>query len=219
MFTQATLRSCLSKVKAMRAHFPLLVHNGEGRIITSRGVSVPTEDSRIEAGRQQQVQAYGEPLSEAFSRYREAFGLNQSELAIVLGISAPMLSQLNSGQRVKIGNPAVMQRLQRLEDLVGQIRTGALPSDQIPAKLEEVKASTGRLTRSTTTVVPVEADDDSVVAGMRNLLRAVASGQEIRSAAEALKSEHPGLAEVLRLYGTGSLNPAREHYSAHKELF
>lgn len=180
---------------------------------------MPTEESRAEAGREQQKQAYGEPLSEAFSRFREAFGLNQSELATVLGISAPMLSQLNSGQRVKIGNPAVMQRLQRLEDLVGQIRSGTLPGEQIPAMLEEIKAATGRLTRSTTAVVPVEADDASVVAGMRNLLRAVASGQEIRSAAEALESEHPGLAEVLRLYGTGSLEPAREHYSSHKELF
>lgn len=180
---------------------------------------MPTEESRAEAGREQQKQAYGEPLSEAFSRFREAFGLNQSELATVLGISAPMLSQLNSGQRVKIGNPAVMQRLQRLEDLVGQIRSDTLPGEQIPAMLEEIKAATGRLTRSTTAVVPVEADDASVVAGMRNLLRAVASGQEIRSAAEALESEHPGLAEVLRLYGTGSLEPAREHYSSHKELF
>ena len=187
--------------------------------MTSRGVRVPTEENRAEVGREQQKQAYGEPLSEVFSRFREAFGLNQSELALVLGISAPMLSQLNSGQRVKIGNPAVMQRLQRLEDLVGQIQSGTLSSEQVPAMLEEVKAATGRLTRSTTAVVPVEADDDSVVAGMRNLLRAVASGQEIRSAAEALESEHPGLAEVLRLYGTGSLDPAREHYSAHKELF
>lgn len=187
--------------------------------MTSRGVRVPTEDSRIEAGRQHQKQAYGEPLSDIFNRFREAFGLNQSELATILGISAPMLSQLNSAQRVKIGNPAVMQRMQGLEDLVGQIQAGVVPSDQIPAKLEEVKAATGRLTRSTTAFVPVEADDSSVVAGMRNLLRAVASGQEIRTAAEALESEHPGLADVLRLYGTGSLEPAREHYSAHKDLF
>lgn len=178
-----------------------------------------TEENRTAANREAQEAAYGEPLAEIFGRIREAFGLNQSALAAVLGISAPMLSQLNSAQRVKIGNPAVLQRMQALEDLVGQLGSGEVTADQIVAKLEDIKASTGRFTRSTTAVVPAEADDGAVVAGMRNLLRAVASGQEIRAAADGLEAQHPGLAEVLRLYGTGPLEPAREHYGRHKDLF
>ncbi len=177
------------------------------------------EENRTAGNREAQTAAYGEPLAEIFGRIREAFGLNQSALAGVLGISAPMLSQLNSAQRVKIGNPAVLQRMQALDELVRQAAAGEVAAEQIPAKLEEIKASTGRLTRSTTAFVPVEADEGSVVGGMRNLLRAVASGQEIRTAAEALEAQHPGLAEVLRLYGTGPLEPAREHYARHKDLF
>lgn len=179
-----------------------------------------TEENRTAANREAQEAAYGEPLADVFGRIREAFGLNQSALAAVLGISAPMLSQLNSAQRVKIGNPAVLQRMQALEDLVGQLGSGEVSADQIAAKLEDIKASTGRFTRSTAAaVVPAEADDGAVVAGMRNLLRAVASGQEIRAAADALEAQQPGLADVLRLYGTGPLEPAREHYARHKDLF
>lgn len=180
---------------------------------------MPAGESRTAEGREAQRAAYGEPLAEIFGRLREAFGLNQSALAGVLGISAPMLSQLNSAQRVKIGNPAVLQRVQALDELVGQLGSGEVTPEQVPAKLEEIKASTGRLTRSTTAFVPVEAEDGAVVAGMRNLLRAVASGQEVRAAADALEARHPGLAEVLRLYGTGPLEPAREHYLRHKDLF
>ena len=140
---------------------------------------MPAGESRTAEGREAQRAAYGEPLAEIFGRLREAFGLNQSALAGVLGISAPMLSQLNSAQRVKIGNPAVLQRVQALDELVGQLGSGEVTPEQVPAKLEEIKASTGRLTRSTTAFVPVEAEDGAVVAGMRNLLRAVASSRSI----------------------------------------
>lgn len=48
---------------------------------------------------------YGEPLGALFRRLIDDLGLNQARLAGVLGLSAPMLSQLMSGQRAKIGNP------------------------------------------------------------------------------------------------------------------
>ncbi len=66
---------------------------------------------------------YGEPLGALFRKLIEDLGLNQARLAGVLGLSAPMLSQLMSGQRAKIGNPAVVQRVQLLQDLAGQVRT------------------------------------------------------------------------------------------------
>ena len=61
---------------------------------------------------------YGEPLGALFRKLIDDLGLNQARLAGVLGLSAPMLSQLMSGQRAKIGNPAVVQRVQALQEPV-----------------------------------------------------------------------------------------------------
>ena len=44
-------------------------------------------------------------LGDVLDRCRAVLGLNQSRLAALLGISAPMLSQVMSAQRIKIGNP------------------------------------------------------------------------------------------------------------------
>ncbi|GAA1808537.1 helix-turn-helix domain-containing protein [Nesterenkonia flava] len=171
----------------------------------------------VEANREAQRAAYGEPLGETFGRLKQALGLNQAGLAKVLGISAPMLSQLISAQRVKIGNPAVLGRVQRLHELAEAVGAGKTPPEEVPALLEEIRSAQSNITR-TTQLAPA-AEDGAVVAGIRNLLRAVASGAELRAAAETLESDHPRLAEVIRLYGTGPLTPAAEHYTAHKDLF
>ncbi|GAA1187919.1 DNA-binding protein [Nesterenkonia xinjiangensis] len=172
----------------------------------------------VEENIEAQRAAYGEQLSEIFGRVKQAFGMNQSELAGILGMSAPMLSQLNSAQRVKIGNPAVLQRLQSLDELAEQLDQGAVSREEVPGRLEGIKASTGRFTR-TTSMVSAEAGDAAVVAGMRHLLRAVASGQQIKEAAEQLESTAPALAEVLHTYGIGPVGPAHEHFTRHKDLF
>lgn len=171
----------------------------------------------VERNREAQREAYGEPLGEVFRRSMEAFGLSQAVLARVLGMSPPMLSQLMSAQRVKIGNPAVLSRLQALEELAGSVRAGHVTEDQVPDLLAEIQASTGQWTRTETHGGP--AGDDAVVDGVRNLLRAVASGHEIREAALALESTHPGLAEVLRVYGLGQPGAARQHFRRHRDLF
>lgn len=172
----------------------------------------------VEENLDAQRRAYGEPLSEIFGRLRTAFGLNQAGLAGVLGLSAPMLSQLNSGQRVKIGNPAVLQRVQALSELADQLAEGAVEQNDVAARLEEIRTSSGQFTRSTSTAMGATGDD-AVVLGMRNLLRAVASGAELSRAAARLESEHPALAEVLRLYGTGPMAPASAHFARHRGLF
>ena len=46
-------------------------------------------DEKVEENRRAQSAAYGEPLSETFDRIKLAFGLNQTALASVLGLSAP----------------------------------------------------------------------------------------------------------------------------------
>lgn len=173
---------------------------------------------KVEDNRQAQSAAYGEPLSDTFDRIKDAFALNQSSLASVLGLSAPMLSQLNSAQRVKIGNPAVLNRMYQLNELVEHHAAGRVAADELATRLEEIKTSQATLGR-TTQMMASQAPDTAVVAGIRNLLRAVASGTELRDAAERLAATHPDLAEVLRIYGTGPAHPAVEHYARHKDLF
>src|SRR4051812_32479899 len=52
----------------------------------------------------QQVDIYGETWADRLGRLLRAYNLSQAKLASVIGLSAPMLSQLISGQRVKISN-------------------------------------------------------------------------------------------------------------------
>lgn len=66
----------------------------------------------------QQRAMYGSTLAERFGAMMDHYGLSQRSLATVLGLSAPMLSQLISGRRIKIGNPAVYGRLLMLEGRV-----------------------------------------------------------------------------------------------------
>lgn len=90
---------------------------------------------------EQQRAIYGQPLSERFSAVMSVFGLTQRSLAQVLGLSAPMLSQLSSGQRIKIGNPAVYERLVMLEESVD-----AADKDLV---LERIRTSEPQLTTHT----------------------------------------------------------------------
>ena len=56
-----------------------------------------------------------------------AYRISQARLAGALGLSPPMLSQLMSGQRAKISNPAVFGRLVRLEELAARVTDAAPP--------------------------------------------------------------------------------------------
>ena len=86
---------------------------------------------------------YGEPLGALFRRLIDDLGLNQARLAAVLGLSAPMLSQLMSGQRAKIGNPAVVQRVQLLQELAGQVADGSVSAAEATDRMDEIKKSQG----------------------------------------------------------------------------
>ena len=66
------------------------------------------------------------PLSDVFKRCGQALGLNQAELSRLLGISAPMLSQLINARRIKIANPVAAARLTRMVSLADEVRTGLL---------------------------------------------------------------------------------------------
>ncbi|MGC0366512.1 putative transcriptional regulator [Rhodococcus sp. 27YEA15] len=170
-----------------------------------------------------QRKLYGEPLYDGFRRTMDTLGLSQARLASVLGLSAPMLSQLGSGRRVKIGNPAVLQRMDELTLLVERVRSGRVELAAAISQLDRIRAVTGHLSRSDTEAATTtegspdsSAEDftrDAVV--IRNLLRELASGCELRAAAELLGPTQPRLAELLRVYGLGSVHDAAEHLRRH----
>lgn len=134
-----------------------------------------------------QTEMYGEPLGRRFARVLAAYGVSQARLAAVLGLSPPMLSQLMSGQRAKISNPAVFGRLVRLEELAG--RVGTDPGARTAA-LEEVQAS-----RPTLHTGQVAALDPDPAAGARALAGLVPPEVLDRAAGEV---SDPSLAAILR---------------------
>jgi transcriptional regulator with XRE-family HTH domain len=190
---------------------------------------------------QQQVELYGEPLGEVVRRTVTALGLTQGGLAQVIGLSAPMLSQLVSAHRVKIGNPAVVSRLRAVSELADLAVAGGIEPDQVAAELDRIRAATGAYTRPTTAhlprsapagqptdpparfvrpmTIPVGPPDTtspsarSVVREIQDLFRAVASADEIQRAAAAVDS--PAVAELLLVYGTGRTADALAHYEQH----
>ncbi|WP_371404134.1 hypothetical protein OHA10_00385 [Kribbella sp. NBC_00662] len=237
---------------------------------------------------QQQIELYGEPLGETVRRVLGPLGLTQGGLAQLIGMSAPMLSQLVSAQRVKIGNPAVMSRLRAASELADLAIASEIGDHEIPAELDRIRETTGGLTTSGSTGhlprggeavgrsggagsaggggasgpggtgsayglpdglgtvsaaiagqvpggagadvasgihtawpagVGVRVDDGAtaraVVRAIQDLLREVASADEIQLAAATIEAESPALAELLLAYGTGRTADALAHYEQH----
>lgn len=133
----------------------------------------------------QQIKLYGQPLSERFGAVVSAYGITQRRLAQVLGLSAPMLSQLNSGRRIKIGNPAVYERLVMLEQ-----RAGTSDIEQVLAAVEESQP-----VLSTTQIqTGIHGESNAVSA-----LASVVPVAELESALAVLGPQTPTLAKVLEL--------------------
>ncbi|MEU5880358.1 DNA-binding protein [Spirillospora sp. NPDC047279] len=166
-----------------------------------------------------QAEWYGEPLGDRFRRVLDRLGLSQSGLAGVLGLSAPMLSQLMSGQRAKISNPAVLNRLLAVEELATGPDLDGLPAAEVAARLERIRAETATTTtgmRASGEVLPEDqaarGRDASPVRALQALLRSAASAGEIEDAARLIEAGHPELAEILRVYGNGRTGDAEEHF-------
>ncbi|MFD8142296.1 helix-turn-helix domain-containing protein [Streptomyces sp. NPDC059708] len=162
---------------------------------------------------------YGEPLGALFRRLIDDLGLNQARLAAVLGLSAPMLSQLMSGQRAKIGNPAVVQRVQALQDLAGQVADGSVSAGEATDRMDEIKNTQGGSVLSNSAQSTTSSGAPTVkrvVREIQSLLRSVSAAGDIIDAANALAPSHPELAEFLRVYGAGRTAEAVSHYEAHQ---
>ncbi|MGH3783614.1 MAG: helix-turn-helix domain-containing protein [Pseudonocardiaceae bacterium] len=150
---------------------------------------------------------YGEPLGDRVRRLVVAFDVSQAQLAEVLGLSAPMLSQLMSGRRAKIGNPAVLARMVMLERRVLTPEVASGDPNAIQAALEQVRDSRPTVSRPTDSrstgsgptggaeILPVEKYGDEVLVPA---LRAVADPAELAAAAGLLQDRFPSLAALLR---------------------
>jgi transcriptional regulator with XRE-family HTH domain len=151
---------------------------------------------RIALNRHRQRELYGCPLGDRVRRLTGALGITQARLARTLGVSPPMLSQLASGRRVKIGDPAVLARLQLLD----QRCAAAPPHDRaaVEALLEEVgRARLQWAARDQATRRPARpAAATAAPAG--EALRAVAPPARLAAAAATLAPGFPELAAVLR---------------------
>jgi predicted XRE-type DNA-binding protein len=139
---------------------------------------------------------YGEPLGDRVRRLVVAFDISQAFLADVLGISAPMLSQVMSGRRAKIGNPAVLARLIMLERKILVPDVAAGKKEAMMRALEEVRISRPSVTRDN---LPVDIGRNDRVAVAA--LRRVAEAGDLTAAANMLNGRYPELADLLRRAG------------------
>lgn len=176
---------------------------------------VTQSDEVLAEHRRRQAELYGEPLGELIGRVADRLGLTRARVADVLGLSAPMISQLMSAQRIKIGNPLVVRRLQDLIVLADDAASGALPPDVIDGRIADIRAQSGTATTDTT---GRRTGATGTVCAIQGLLRAAASADELLAAAETLRPGHPELAEFLRVYGAGRTDEAVAHFRAREHL-
>jgi len=124
-----------------------LIAPTSGKRLTVSGQLPPSDHQQ--SVNAQQLQMYGENWADRFGRLLRGYGISQSRLAAVIGLSAPMLSQLISGQRVKISNPAVYGRVVRLEEQLAQPAVQSGDPGQLGQVLDEVASSHPALTTMT----------------------------------------------------------------------
>lgn len=152
----------------------------------------------ISETRARQSALYGEPLQAVLGRCGQSLHLTQARMSELLGISAPMLSQLINGHRIKIGNPAAAQRLQWMIQIAQQVDEGELTIGEAMTQLQQnseatdvfhhASSTTGRRTRH----LAVEVQE---------LCRQIASAGDFLAAADQVKTQHPEIAEFLQMVG------------------
>ncbi|MCK2243156.1 MULTISPECIES: helix-turn-helix transcriptional regulator [unclassified Crossiella] len=136
---------------------------------------------------------YGEPLGDRVRRLVVAYDISQAQLADVLGISAPMLSQVMSGRRAKIGNPSVLARMVMLERRVLTPGVAAGEKAAIDEALVQVRDSRPKVSMDTLPVDEGRAEQTAL-----NRLRDLAVAEELSGAADLLAGRYPALADLLR---------------------
>lgn len=156
--------------------------------------------------RARQTELYGEPLHDVLGRCAHALHLTQAKMSAYLGISAPMLSQLINGHRIKIGNPAAAQRLQWMTQIARQVDGGELSVEEAYGQLQRNAASQDVLTASGSGRRTRHLGID-----IQEICRATASASEFIDAAHMLRGTHPEIAQFLIVYGAERADRAMEH--------
>lgn len=155
--------------------------------------------------RQRQQELYGAAIGDVLDRVTATLGVSRAAVARTIGVSAPMLSQLASGRRTTIGNPLAVQRLRALVELCDEVANG-LAHSEVGPRLEEIRD------QDSTTLTGTASASAPPTTG--ELLRAVASGADLLHAADLIATDHPALAELLRVHGTGSPQDVRAHLAS-----
>jgi len=154
--------------------------------------------TRLARNRGRQCELYGAPLGDRLRRLTNELGITQGRLAKALGVSPAMLSQLASARRVKIGDPAVLARLQLLD---GRCATGPPRSraavDALLAEVAQARLQwTGADARAPCEQRP--ADAGTSPEHPVDALRALAPPARLAAAAATLAPAFPELADALR---------------------
>lgn len=154
------------------------------------GTSTDNETSAadpLEENRRRQRELYGRSLQDRLRSLMSLYGISQKRLAEVLGVSAPMLSQLMSARRVKMGNPRSHERMIALEQRAAAEGSAPLPPGTAAAITAEVAAE--ELSDTTGLRVLHGADATSLTPeDLVQALRAHVGAGELRAARDALRS-------------------------------
>jgi DNA-binding transcriptional regulator YdaS (Cro superfamily) len=177
-------------------------------MLKGRSASPPDDRSRVT---ELQREWFGRSLAELFGTVTGVCGLTQAQLGELLGISAPMVSQLMSGRREKPGNPMVQERIVELGRALDAFEAGQIDAAGLRRALSDLGVAAQPRSGLS---APRSVGGSDPVAGvqfLRNLLASVASAGEIEGAAKLLDKRYPELAELLRVHGTGRTSEAIEH--------
>jgi transcriptional regulator with XRE-family HTH domain len=182
---------------------------------------------RITLNRHRQRELYGSPLGDRVRRLTAVLGITQARLARTLGLSPAMLSQLASARRVKIGDPAVLARLQLLDqrcatDLprsrsavdelleeVGRTRLQWTARDPGPRTGSAARRAADPTVSALPRRPPLPSPPPEVATlpGPADVLRALAPPARLVAAAATLAPAFPELAAVLRQAATRPPGP------------
>lgn len=161
----------------------------------------------VDANRAAQREIYGEPLGVVVDRCRGMLGLTQGRVAALLGISAPMLSQVMSGQRIKIGNPAAVERLRAMVEVTDAVADERMSADEAISRIESASAAGDLLTGTSTR----RASAREAAEQIQGVFRRVASASDYLAAAARIEDTYPDIARLLRVYGAGRADEAVAH--------
>ncbi|WP_142058214.1 hypothetical protein [Pseudonocardia kunmingensis] len=153
---------------------------------------VATPAARRAMIRERQRDLYGTTLRALVNQLTEDYGISQARLADTIGISRPMLSQLVSARRIKIGDIRAHTRLMIL-DQRRDLARALTERPEVDAILADVAKVQQPWPHHHTFIRDGWSDGSTT-----SLLRRVASTEQLTAAAERLQDEFPRIAGVLR---------------------